>query len=394
MAQTWHQVRPGEIRNNCGGCHAHSQMPTDFAQTEAAKPSYVIRDLAHDTPLLSADQNGDPIVNENPGIRAVDVEYKRDIRPVLRRSCVPCHSKQNVNPDAKLVLDDDAIDPDDGLPGTYRRLADDQDAKYGIKPVISNGTWRQSNASRYIRMFQSRRSLLVWKVFGRRLDGWTNGAHPTEATPGDPNSLPNNADANLADLDYTGNIMPPSNSGVPPLSADEKRNFARWVDLGCPVDMTEPGPVNWGWFVDDLRPTLTISSPRAGLLRQAVSQLRIGLYDYYSGEDLNSLSVKADFTVDGHPAGTELKSYLQPVAGAKAQGIYAMPLNQPIQYLAAGKLTVSVLDRRGNETRMERSFSVLAQGAPVGAPDLAWVLVPVALALGYAARRPRARRRV
>src|SRR5262249_11658052 len=27
MAQTWHQVRPGEIRNNCGGCHAHSQKP-------------------------------------------------------------------------------------------------------------------------------------------------------------------------------------------------------------------------------------------------------------------------------------------------------------------------------------------------------------------------------
>ena len=30
MAQTWHQVRPGEVRNNCGGCHAHSQEPTPF----------------------------------------------------------------------------------------------------------------------------------------------------------------------------------------------------------------------------------------------------------------------------------------------------------------------------------------------------------------------------
>ena len=32
MAQTWHQVRPGEVRNDCGGCHAHSQKPTDFEQ--------------------------------------------------------------------------------------------------------------------------------------------------------------------------------------------------------------------------------------------------------------------------------------------------------------------------------------------------------------------------
>src|SRR5262249_18514408 len=36
MAQTWHQVRPGEVRNNCGGCHAHSQKPTLFEQTAAA----------------------------------------------------------------------------------------------------------------------------------------------------------------------------------------------------------------------------------------------------------------------------------------------------------------------------------------------------------------------
>ena len=30
MAQTWHQLRPGEVRHDCGGCHAHSQQPTPF----------------------------------------------------------------------------------------------------------------------------------------------------------------------------------------------------------------------------------------------------------------------------------------------------------------------------------------------------------------------------
>ena len=40
MAQTWHQVRPGEIRNDCGGCHAHSQKPTLFENTAAARPDY------------------------------------------------------------------------------------------------------------------------------------------------------------------------------------------------------------------------------------------------------------------------------------------------------------------------------------------------------------------
>ncbi len=54
MAQTWHQVRPGERRNDCGGCHAHSQKPTDFNLTFAAKPEYVPWDLTGDKrPLIT-----------------------------------------------------------------------------------------------------------------------------------------------------------------------------------------------------------------------------------------------------------------------------------------------------------------------------------------------------
>src|SRR5205814_1232129 len=53
MAQTWHQLRPGEIRTDCGGCHAHSQKPTPFDQTAAAKPDYAVWDLVNTTPLLA-----------------------------------------------------------------------------------------------------------------------------------------------------------------------------------------------------------------------------------------------------------------------------------------------------------------------------------------------------
>ncbi|HJZ55885.1 MAG TPA: hypothetical protein VKE74_13030, partial [Gemmataceae bacterium] len=52
-AQTWHQVRPGEIRNDCGGCHAHSQKPTDFTKTAAAKKEYAPFDLTEKAPLLT-----------------------------------------------------------------------------------------------------------------------------------------------------------------------------------------------------------------------------------------------------------------------------------------------------------------------------------------------------
>ncbi len=80
--------------------------------------------------------------------------------------------------------------------------------------MIGNGTWRQTNASRYVRAFQSRRSLLVWKIFGQRLDGWTNADHPTEIGARQRRARCRPAPTpNEADLDYTGTIMPPPGSG-------------------------------------------------------------------------------------------------------------------------------------------------------------------------------------
>src|SRR5262249_2470918 len=54
MAQTWHQVRPGEVRPDCGGCHAHSQKPTLFKDTAAARPDYPVFDLTSHTPLVTS----------------------------------------------------------------------------------------------------------------------------------------------------------------------------------------------------------------------------------------------------------------------------------------------------------------------------------------------------
>ncbi len=141
--------------------------------------------------------------------------------------------------------------------GTYYRLAADREARFGHKPVSGHG-WRYSNASRYVRMFQSRRSLLVWKIFGERLDGWTNDDFPTETVPGDANTLqwkgkpiantPHHR--SLADLDYTGSIMPPPEAvagtyvgpdgkkiKVEPLTDEDRLTIVRWIDLGCPIDL-------------------------------------------------------------------------------------------------------------------------------------------------------------
>ncbi|HVE42596.1 MAG TPA: FecR domain-containing protein, partial [Planctomycetota bacterium] len=159
MSQTWHQVRPGEIRVNCGGCHAHSQKPTLFEETAAAKPDYKIWDLVSETPLVTSkakDESGKTWdAKDETGLRmakgAVTVEYFRDIQPILKRSCAACHTKASEKPAGNLVLDaDDELIPVENLgkfPGTYVRLALDERAKFGFKPV-GYDSWGYPNASR------------------------------------------------------------------------------------------------------------------------------------------------------------------------------------------------------------------------------------------------------
>jgi Hydrazine synthase alpha subunit middle domain len=358
VSQTWHQVRPGEVRNDCGGCHAHAQRGMDFNTTAAAKPDYVIHDLTKQTPVLSKNGVGETIV-KYLGKRVMDVEFLRDIKPILQRSCVSCHTR--ASPAGNLALDDDTVV--NGFDNTYNRLADDRDAKYGYKSVINGKAWRGTNASRYVRSFQSRRSLLMWKIMGARLDGWTNADHPTESVLGDSTTLPAGADANIADIDYTGTIMPPPGSGVPPLSENEKMLIARWIDLGAPVDASDPALKPFGWFNDELKPTLHVSLPKAGENTDLLSELRLSAFDNYAGLDRASLSVTANFAVNGKPPGAELAGDF-----VESDFIWKLNLATPIRAAADLVLNVSVKDLRGNQSAVARAFSVKAGGGGATCP--------------------------
>jgi len=348
MSQTWHQVRPGEVRSDCGGCHAHSQQPLDFATTAANLPSYIVQDLSASTPMVSLNGNGENTV-ENVPQNMVNVEFFQDIRPVLQSHCVSCHN--GTEQAGQLDLTD--LNLEDDLPGDYRRLAKDESAEFGYPPVINNGTWRQTNASRYIRKFQSRRSLLVWKIFGERLDGWDNADHPTEAMPGDASTLPSGANPDHADLDFVASTAHPA-GGMDALSMAEKMTVARWIDLGAPIDLSViRDNQGLGWFLDDLKPTLTISLPRQNYNPEPVSLIRLGLADANSGIDLSRFSVTADFTLNGRPAGTELSD----LAITSNPGIYqinldqALPIDQTERHIKA-----EVADNQGNIKRVDVRF--------------------------------------
>ena len=386
-AQTWHQLRPGEIRTDCGGCHAHSQKPTAFAQTAAAKADYAVFDLTKSTPLVTSkklDASGKKWdAKDETGLRyeksVVSAEYFRDVKPILERSCVACHTKKAEKPAGNLVLDDDTIVKAQNpvslgqtmeVPATYARLAADPHGKLGGPKELTEHGWGDQAASRYVTEMQSRRSLLIWKIYGQRLDGWKNDDLPYEATPGDPKSLTkngqpvpdNSTNRRLAHLAYLGGPMPPPDAiagtyvgpdgqkvKVPALTDEDKRTLVRWIDLGCPIDLDH----DKGWFLDDQRPTLTMTLPRAGT-NESLTRLLVGMHDTESGLDAESLQVVADFAIDGIAAGQNLAVKFRPAS----QNVWEYRLAAAPSGLEKGTLTVSVKDRQGNVTRIERTFSV------------------------------------
>jgi hypothetical protein len=379
MAQTWHQLRPGEIRNNCGGCHAHSQKPTLFEKTVAARSDYKIFDLTRHTPLVTSrklDQSGRQWdTRQETGLRydkaVKNVEYYRDIQPILQRSCVACHTSQKgKQPAGNLNLDADheqiPYEYEGKFPGTYYRLAADERARFGYKPVGWD-SWGYPNASRYIRKFQSRRSLLVWKIYGKRLDGFHNNDHPSETKPGAGTLSWKGKPVDVkrfnshADIDFTGSAMPPAQAvkagKVKPLTDEDRRTLVRWIDLGCPIDLDfdprHPERRGYGWMCDDMRPTLTLTHPRAGA-NASLKRLLVGMHDYGTGLDMNSFHVVANFELDGVATGNNLAERFKP----QSQGVWELTLARPVKRLTRGKIIVQVKDRQGNTSRLERIFSV------------------------------------
>src|SRR5262249_2844616 len=132
-----------------------------------------------------------------------------------------CHTNKasgGRQPPGNLILDahEEKVSADHlgQFPGTYYRLAVDERAKIGPKPV-GWGNWGSKQASRDIRKLQSRRSLLVWKIFGRRLDGFSNDDFPSESEPGKGDLVHKGKPVDvqkfrhMQDVDFAASLMPP-----------------------------------------------------------------------------------------------------------------------------------------------------------------------------------------
>jgi len=256
----------------------------------------------------------------------------RDIRPLLQRSCVPCHSQTNAVPSGALVLDDHSNYA--GLPGDYERLADDSDARWGYPPVIGTRTCGRPTPAVISACFKAGAAC----SYGRFLaDAWTAGqcrsSDRKDSRRLHDASHRRRSKCRRSRLHRHNHAAP--GSGVPPLSPDEKLTFARWIDLGCPINTGTGDDANYGWFLDELRPTLTVSSPRQNLNSTPLTEIRLGVADADSGINEATLSVKADFVLNGALPGTELSQQ----GAFVSPGVFSLPLVKSVSNLGIQHVT-------------------------------------------------------
>ena len=113
---------------------------------------------------------------------------------------------------------------------------------------------------------------------------------------------------------------------VAPLSDEDRLTLVRWIDLGCPIDLDfnpdRPEAAGFGWMLDDQRPTLTLTSPRAGA-NPPLDRIVVGMYDL-GGLAPESFQVVASFPVDGVAAGENLAKSFRSIS----PGVWELKLEQ------------------------------------------------------------------
>ena len=149
--------------------------------------------------------------------------------------------------------------------------------------------------------------------------------------------------------------MPPPDSGVPPLNDEDKMQIARWIDLGCPIDLGfETGNEEFGWHLDEQRPCLTMTVPHANRNRKPLTRICFATTDGYTGVNKSSIRMTASFPVNGRQPGVELGDLVRFVS----DGRFELVLDRPVYRIAEAHIHLSVRDNQGNTTRIDRRFSI------------------------------------
>lgn len=269
---TWRGLKSGEMRADCGGCHAHSIDKLDYATTQSGKnaPIQNVKGVPDNHPniqnsIYDLTKGSIPLVDSNGVTTWADqsslgVEFTRDIEPIIKNNCASCHTPDTNSPN--LSISGVALWQQlakSGCNGLW--LTKYAHAAAGTSSCKAGGKLQRSP---FIRAQFARDSLLTWIAYGERLDGKTNETQED-------------------DIDY------PDNHPVIELTEKEKRAIARWIDLGNPMDFPNSN-TGFEYTADYMLPVITKVYP-ANIPDKYQGHYHIGFNDIHSGLNWETLTV-------------------------------------------------------------------------------------------------------
>ncbi len=314
----------------CIGCHVHTREGMDpyssVAKLDTAAP---FGDFSGDSaPLMTVDDKGNPDVRNARSIygamlpvgatsrRSFSVDWVNGVADVIGKRCASCHAEgKPAQQLTGLRLDGDSRTYDLLIRNAYKR-EDGERINYntlpgdGLNDVLNEtlGTdritrnWSCCLSSRWVARNSARSSMLIWALYGERLDGRNPSTGLPWGAAGE--SVPASVPAGLRNVPVDNFVPMREHPEVWPRVAEhadyvadmpevEKRLIARWLDLGAPKLNAHD---------DTMRPVLTVTPILQG---GGVSQVYVGLWDD-SPLDYNSFLVtrngkKITPTITGTP---------------------------------------------------------------------------------------------
>ncbi len=301
----------------CVGCHVHTRDGMDPTQSVAklntaaefgdftglSSPLFDGFDasgLPTTRPATAIYTSNDPLTGDTwgdtplPGVdsrRSFAVDWRNGIADIIQKRCASCHAEgQSAQVLTGLRLDSDDRSYTLLVENKYRREDGTMiDWRYkegdGLNDVINEtpNTDRITRrygcctTSRWVSFNSARSSMLVWALYGERLDGrnpqtglpW--GASG-EAIPADIPQALRNIPVDSRNLEHA-EVWPKvaAHGALPEIQAmpeSEKRLIARWIDIGAPKHDVHN---------DTMRPVLTITPLRES--DGSVRQVYVGLWD-------------------------------------------------------------------------------------------------------------------
>ena len=282
----------------CAGCHVHTREGMDPFASRAKVNTDEFGDFTGiSAPLfVGEDTNGYPIVAtaqatypEEVGTtarRSFAVDWDNNIAAIVQNRCASCHAEgKSAQQETGLRLDGDRR--------TYELLTQNRytredgtviDARSkpgnGLTDIDAEGTDRITprfqccTPSRWVSVNSARSSMLVWALYGERLDGRdpVTGLPPVDSGVVVDSQGKENPEIWPGVGEHLAYV-----SGMPEA---EKRLIARWLDIGAPKLNVHD---------DMMRPVMTLT-PVGG---SSVSSVLVGLWDD-SPLDFTRFSVTAN----------------------------------------------------------------------------------------------------